>query len=519
MDDYIGMTQAGKSAAAGVLEKEFMATLKDAYSIAVKNALPIVLSVLLWALTLWIPYINIGTTIALWTLPIALSRNQPISPTFIFDKRYRQFFGEFFLTGGMMLGGILAGLLLCGFPAIVIFVSWCLAPLLVLDKGCNASEALTLSNKYTYGNKLLIFILFLALDVSLGLLLLIVAAILEALASVMATVVTVLLAFILIPATGAGLIAAIYKRLVYQNSSPSWHTQPPRIPKHSGQPPSTVPMNLFSVVCLLLLSAASVHAAETPPEAQAPTRPAIQEKTWETYMAEAREKLGQGGGYACTGKALTNFIQAFSWDERKGLRLQPGKARPSFCSSAVYGALLLALELWNSGRRENGLGRNAWQALAPRKTPDGTGAWGCANANGPGLAVLIHKLGAGHSFTEWEEARSGDIMKLWWTEAIGVEERGHLTIYLSQTEHSLTFWSSNQSNPGGTPGYGTKTIPKSTVKHVLFTRVTRPEAFANAPHVGTDPWLRSLLKKNVTMEETLRRCGLSLSPLKKTIQP
>ena len=62
-------------------------------------------------------------------------------------------------------------------------------------------------------------------------------------------------------------------------------------------------------------------------------------------MAEAREKLGQGGGYACTGKALDNFIQAFSRDERKGLRLQPGKARPSFCSSAVYGALLLALEL------------------------------------------------------------------------------------------------------------------------------------------------------------------------------
>ena len=32
-------------------------------------------------------------------------------------------------------------------------------------------------------------------------------------------------------------------------------------------------------------------------------------------MAEAREKLGQGGGYACTGKALDNFIRAFSRDE------------------------------------------------------------------------------------------------------------------------------------------------------------------------------------------------------------
>jgi hypothetical protein len=322
-------------------------------------------------------------------------------------------------------------------------------------------------------------------------------------------------------------------------------------------------MNLPSAACLLLLSAASPHAAETQPEAQASARPAIsgktgttsfttalppfalryawlwpfrknsdkrqgaapgpqpaiQGKTWEACMAEAREKLGQGGGYACTGKALDNFIQAFSRDERKGLRLQPGKARPSFCSSAVYGALLLALELWNSGREENGLDGNAWQALAPRKALDGTGAWGCANANGPGLAVLIHKLGGGHSFTEWEKARSGDIMKLWWTEAVGAKERGHLTIYLSQTEDSLTFWSSNQSNSGKTPGYGTKTIPKSTVRHVLFTRITRPEAFANAPHVGTDPWLGSLLKKTVTMEEALSRCGLTPSPSTKTIQP
>lgn len=58
-----------------------------------------------------------------------------------------------------MLAGILAGALFCGFPAIVILISWSLAPMLVLDKGCNASEALTLSNKYTYGNKFLIFIL------------------------------------------------------------------------------------------------------------------------------------------------------------------------------------------------------------------------------------------------------------------------------------------------------------------------------------------------------------------------
>ena len=214
------MNQAAKSAAPGFMEKEFMPTLLDAYSIAVKNALSIVLAILLWILTLWIPYINIGTTIALCTMPLALSRNKPISPTFIFDKRYRQFFGEFFLTGGLMLAGILAGALFCGFPAIVILISWSLAPMLVLDKGCNASEALTLSNKYTYGNKFLIFILFLALLVSLGVLLGILGFILGDIADALGFI-AILLAIILIPATGVGLIAAIYKRLVYQNSSPS----------------------------------------------------------------------------------------------------------------------------------------------------------------------------------------------------------------------------------------------------------------------------------------------------------
>lgn len=220
MDDYIGMNQAPKAAAPGFMEKEFMPTLLDAYSIAVKNALSIVIAILLWILTIWIPYINIGTTIALCTMPLALSRNRPISPTFIFDKRYRQFFGEFFLTGGLMLAGILAGALFCGFPAIVILISWSLAPMLVLDKGCNASEALTLSNKYTYGNKFLIFILFLALLISLGIILGILAAILGAIAEALSFI-AVLLAVILVPATGVGLIAAIYKRLVYQASTSS----------------------------------------------------------------------------------------------------------------------------------------------------------------------------------------------------------------------------------------------------------------------------------------------------------
>ena len=46
-------------------------------------------------------------------------------------------------------------------------------------------------------------------------------------------------------------------------------------------------MNLPSAACLLLLSAASPHAAETQPEAQASARPAISGKTGTTSFTTA----------------------------------------------------------------------------------------------------------------------------------------------------------------------------------------------------------------------------------------
>lgn len=215
MDDYVGITQEGKRFSSSFLEKDFMPTLMDAYGIAIKNAFSVVLSIVFWFLTIWIPYINIGTTIALWTMPLALSRNKPISPTFIFDKRYRQFFGEFLLAMGLLCAGVLAGLLFFGIPAIIIFIAWSLAPMILLDKGVNAAEALTLSNKYTYGNKFLIFVLYLCLYLSLGIILGVIGLILGAVSESLVFI-SIVLAVVLVPSTTIGLEAAIYKRLVFQ---------------------------------------------------------------------------------------------------------------------------------------------------------------------------------------------------------------------------------------------------------------------------------------------------------------
>ena len=49
---------------------DFAETLKDSIEIGAKNAPSIVVAVILWLVTIWIPYINIGTTIAIKLLPV-----------------------------------------------------------------------------------------------------------------------------------------------------------------------------------------------------------------------------------------------------------------------------------------------------------------------------------------------------------------------------------------------------------------------------------------------------------------
>jgi len=52
---------------------DFAETLKDSIAIGVKNAPSVVVAVALWLVTIWIPYINIGTTIAISLLPVELA--------------------------------------------------------------------------------------------------------------------------------------------------------------------------------------------------------------------------------------------------------------------------------------------------------------------------------------------------------------------------------------------------------------------------------------------------------------
>ncbi len=162
-----------------------VSVLSEGVGLGLKNAPSLLGAVILWLLTIWVPYINVGTTIAIQTIPIELSKGKVISPLFIFDGKYRQYMGEYFTLIGLMLMSLIPAFLFMIVPGIIISIGWSLAIYLMLDKGIAPGEALVRSNKATYGYKWTIFgvsfalsliayiliSLFVKLDNSLGLLL------------------------------------------------------------------------------------------------------------------------------------------------------------------------------------------------------------------------------------------------------------------------------------------------------------------------------------------------------------
>jgi putative flippase GtrA len=201
---------------AAVLKKlDIVATIKDGIAIGMKNIGPILVNVLLYVLTAWIPYLNIGTTIALSVGIVAkASRGESISFTEIFDPKYRRYMGEFFLTSGLVGMGIGVGMILFFIPGIVIGIAWSLSLLLVIDKGKNPTEAITMSNDRTYGNKARIFGIYAILSIAFS----IAAGILSAIGGIHAVIAIIMALIILAAAIVLGFVyigvyASIYKQL------------------------------------------------------------------------------------------------------------------------------------------------------------------------------------------------------------------------------------------------------------------------------------------------------------------
>ena len=151
--------------------------------------------------------------------------------------------------------------------------------------------------------------------------------------------------------------------------------------------------------------------------------------------------------------------------------------------------------------------RALWAALLPLKLADGEGLWGRWNANGPGTPRLFHELELGSNFTSFEDARPGDFMKIFWTDAVGRDEHGHSVVFLGLQSQdgteSVRFWSSNK--PGG---YSEKSVPRSKIARAIFSRLDNPRNISRVTLLpARDAYLAGLLTKNSSFAEAGRMCG------------
>lgn len=146
----------------------------QSFRLGLKNFFSIIGTYLLWIITIWIPYINVGTTIAFLSLPLELSKGKVISPTYIFDSKYRQRMGEFFILCGLKWIVLMASMMFLIIPGLVMNIAYSMSLYIMLDRNVNPLEALKASNETTYGNKWRIFfsLLLVALTIEFGMLIL-----------------------------------------------------------------------------------------------------------------------------------------------------------------------------------------------------------------------------------------------------------------------------------------------------------------------------------------------------------
>lgn len=195
---------------------EVIPTIQEGISVALVNYLSILAAVVLYVLTIWIPYLNVGTTIAMASLPAEMAKGNVVNPLFIFDGKYRRNMGEFFILMALMYGAVSVGFMFGIIPGIVLGYAWYIAIILFVDKDRNALEALRESNQLTYGNKMRIF----CIELVLGLAIVIACGIITGIFSIghvgwlegIGMFLTVVLVIFIVPAM-LGVQAVIYKAL------------------------------------------------------------------------------------------------------------------------------------------------------------------------------------------------------------------------------------------------------------------------------------------------------------------
>jgi hypothetical protein len=137
---------------------DIMQTIKEGVLYGLKNFFPLLLMVILYAVTVWIPYLNIGTTIGLYKAVIGIGRGETIDPTAIFSKENFKNLSGFFLLLGLLYMGITVACFFMFIPGMVMSIAWGFAVYFFLDKKVSPLKSLQLSYDSTFGNKWRIFL-------------------------------------------------------------------------------------------------------------------------------------------------------------------------------------------------------------------------------------------------------------------------------------------------------------------------------------------------------------------------
>ena len=191
-----------------------MSVLTEGIPLGIKNFVTIFGAVILWLLTFWIPYLNVGTTIAISTRPLALADNEsPEGPTYIFDSKYRKYMGEYFILMGLMYMAIWTASIFLIIPGIVISLAWSQGLYLLFDKKLNPIDALKESNEKTYGHKWTLFFVGLVFGIGFGIVACIILWIFMLIGVTFLTVIAVILLVALYMVGSVGINAVIYRKL------------------------------------------------------------------------------------------------------------------------------------------------------------------------------------------------------------------------------------------------------------------------------------------------------------------
>jgi len=255
--------------------------------------------------------------------------------------------------------------------------------------------------------------------------------------------------------------------------------------------------SLVRILCLTIL-----FAFATPNDSLAQLAPSPLN---DLILQQIRE-MPVGGKYSASRTATIRLQSAAHFEAGKFFIL-PDAASPSYCSGATYLVFMKTIEALRD-RGDLPLKYETLDQLMIRGQPDGAGIWGRWNANGPGTARLFYELGLGRNFDDFEEARPGDFMKIFWSPEVGREEHGHSVIYLGTEKKAgldyVRFWSSNIPF-----GYGERSVPRTKIVHAIFSRLYAPANLARIEETpAVDRYLAGLVRVRSNYAEAKAKCGM-----------